>query len=375
MRIKEQSRYDRQERITWWDQASLTKSNVLVVGAGALGNEIVKNLTLVGVGNITIVDMDTIEHTNLSRCVFFNEADEGKFKAEVLAAKAAILNSEINIAFFNKPVQYLGDAYLAKFDLIIAGLDNREARVWLSASARRIGKILVDGAIEGLMGKVQIFSPTGPCYACSMNDKDWDLLAKRKSCTLLGKEEMLGGHTPTNSTTSSIIAGVQVQESIKYLVGRSDLVALEDKIWRFTGDQLSTFISLIDADENCPYHDSADPITSQKVLPDNFDELWEIFNLRNDDYISFADDVIQIDACSSCSGVPKIGFSDLMKGQGSCSECDQELNVTLAKEIGPQQLLKGMIIDKEFWPLEFIVDVVTTNSRIRASLRKDQSGE
>jgi hypothetical protein len=64
-----------------------------------------------------------------------------------------------------------------------------------------------------------------------------------------------------------------------------------------------------------------------------------------------------------------------MKGQGSCSECDQELNVTLAKEIGPQQLLQGMIIDKEFWPLEFIVDVVTTNSRIRASLRKDQSGE
>jgi adenylyltransferase/sulfurtransferase len=121
MRIKEQSRYDRQERITWWDQASLTKSNVLVVGAGALGNEIVKNLTLVGVGNITIVDMDTIEHTNLSRCVFFNEADEGKFKAEVLAAKASILNSEINIAFFNKPVQYLGDAYLTKFDLIIAG--------------------------------------------------------------------------------------------------------------------------------------------------------------------------------------------------------------------------------------------------------------
>jgi adenylyltransferase/sulfurtransferase len=70
--LTSESPYDRQERITWWNQKKLLASNVLVVGAGALGNEIVKNLVLVGVGNITIVDMDIIEHTNLARCVFFN---------------------------------------------------------------------------------------------------------------------------------------------------------------------------------------------------------------------------------------------------------------------------------------------------------------
>ena len=115
MNILTQSRYDRQERITWWDQDKLTKSRVLVVGAGALGNEIVKNLALVGVGNITIVDMDLIEHTNLSRCVFFRDGDEGKFKAEVLASRAEELNPEIAIDSIPKPVQFLGDGYLANF--------------------------------------------------------------------------------------------------------------------------------------------------------------------------------------------------------------------------------------------------------------------
>ncbi|MEY3736775.1 MAG: hypothetical protein RLZZ251_491, partial [Actinomycetota bacterium] len=67
----EEDRYARQTLIKWWDQKALLKSHVLVVGAGALGNEIVKNLALVGVGNISIVDMDHIENSNLARCIFF----------------------------------------------------------------------------------------------------------------------------------------------------------------------------------------------------------------------------------------------------------------------------------------------------------------
>ena len=66
----DESRYDRQERIWWWDQASLASARVLVVGAGALGNEIVKNLALVGVGHVDVVDMDSIENSNLARCAF-----------------------------------------------------------------------------------------------------------------------------------------------------------------------------------------------------------------------------------------------------------------------------------------------------------------
>src|SRR5256885_6135492 len=63
-------------------QPRLSRARVVVVGAGALGNEIVKNLSLLGVGNLFIADLDRVENSNLSRSILFREADNGTFKAE-----------------------------------------------------------------------------------------------------------------------------------------------------------------------------------------------------------------------------------------------------------------------------------------------------
>ena len=81
-------RFARLEAITWWDQPLLQKARVLVIGAGALGNEAIKNLALLGVGHVVVADMDRIELSNLSRSVLFRERDEGQPKAEC-AARAA----------------------------------------------------------------------------------------------------------------------------------------------------------------------------------------------------------------------------------------------------------------------------------------------
>src|SRR5947207_239337 len=83
-----QSRFERFKLIGWWDQSRLSRARVVVVGAGALGNEIVKNLALLGVGNLLIADMDRIENSNLSRAVLYRESDNGTFKASA-AARAA----------------------------------------------------------------------------------------------------------------------------------------------------------------------------------------------------------------------------------------------------------------------------------------------
>src|SRR5690349_7348674 len=80
-------RFDRLRRIPWWDQNRLQNAKVLVLGAGALGNEILKNLALMGVGNVLVADMDMVEPSNLSRSVLFRERDSGRPKA-VVAAEA-----------------------------------------------------------------------------------------------------------------------------------------------------------------------------------------------------------------------------------------------------------------------------------------------
>jgi adenylyltransferase/sulfurtransferase len=354
--LTSESPYHRQELITWWDQKALLSAKVLVVGAGALGNEIVKNLALVGVGNITIVDMDIIEHTNLARCVFFRRDDELKLKAEVLAREASRMNTDVKTEYFTSPIQELGDAFLLQFDLILAGLDNREARVWLGAAAKRTGKVWIDAAIEGLMGKVQTFVPDGPCYACTMGDKDWEALTKRLSCKLLGVEEMEGGHAPTNATTSSIIAGIQTQEAIKYLVGKSDFFALENKVWRMLGEQMATFTSVVEISDDCPFHYDFTEISGTAALPKTMNEIWSIFDQPENAVLSFYDDFITIDQCPGCSDASKFGYKDLMKKQGTCQSCDITLTVNLSSRVSKSDDLASASINANNWPMQTLVE-------------------
>ena len=86
-----EDKYSRFRLIPWWDQERLSNANIMVVGAGAIGNELIKNLTLLGIGKILIVDMDAIENTNLTRSVLYRAKDVGRFKADVAAERAMIL--------------------------------------------------------------------------------------------------------------------------------------------------------------------------------------------------------------------------------------------------------------------------------------------
>ena len=71
-------------------------------------------------------------------------------------------------------------------DVVIGGLDNREARVAINQAAAKVGKPWIDGAIERLDGVARVFDPaTGPCYECTMSEVDWKMLAARRSCALL----------------------------------------------------------------------------------------------------------------------------------------------------------------------------------------------
>ena len=83
--IDDQDRYSRLRLISWWRQERLRDARVLVVGAGALGNEVMKNLVLLGLGTTYLIDLDVVEPSNLSRSVLFREQDGGHPKAHVAA--------------------------------------------------------------------------------------------------------------------------------------------------------------------------------------------------------------------------------------------------------------------------------------------------
>lgn len=251
--------------MTWWDQELLASSRVLVVGAGALGNEVVKNLVLLGVGSILVVDMDVIEVSNLSRCAFFLPDDAGRPKAEVLAQRAMVVNPEVEVIGIVGRVQELGVGFATRATVIVGALDNVEARVRLNELSWRSGTPWIDGAIGELDGSVRLFDPPSNCFECTLDNVDYEAMAERRSCRLLGVEAPETGAVPTSITTASVIGGLQAQEAVKLIHRQAGLLPERDAAqpngFRFNGmfnDGYGEQTPHLD-DDTCPAHDLHTP--------------------------------------------------------------------------------------------------------------------
>lgn len=220
-----EDRYSRLRLIPWWDQEKIRATKALVIGAGALGNEILKNLGLLGFERIVLVDLDRIEESNLSRAVLFRPEDVGQSKAGAAARRLRAISPETQVqAITGNVMQDCGLGLFAWSDVILAGLDNREARLWINRCAWKVNRPWIDGAIEGINGVARAFLPgKAPCYECTLGEKDWELLERRMSCNLLTRAPDAEGKVPTTPTISSIIAGIQVQEAVKLIHGMPTL--------------------------------------------------------------------------------------------------------------------------------------------------------
>jgi molybdopterin/thiamine biosynthesis adenylyltransferase len=252
-------RFSRFELIGWWEQERLAAAKVLLLGAGALGNEILKNLALLGVGRVYVADLDTVENSNLSRSVLFREQDCGRPKAEVVAERARDVYPEMQIGWSRANIVYdLGLGIYRWADVILGGLDNREARVAINQAAAKCSKPWIDGAIERLDGVARVFDPaTGPCYECTMNETDWKMLRARRSCALLNRDQMLDGKVPTTPTTASVIAGIQCQEAVKLIHG---MEILSGRGFVFEGMSHQSYVVSYSRKADCLSHEAYESI-------------------------------------------------------------------------------------------------------------------
>jgi molybdopterin/thiamine biosynthesis adenylyltransferase len=334
--VEREDRYDRQALITWWDQDRLANASVLVIGAGALGNELVKNLALIGVGTVVVVDMDVVENTNLSRCVLFREGDEGEPKAAVVAQRAAELNREIRaIPLIADAKLAVGPGLIAHFDAVLGGLDNREARLHINQACWKAGQPWVDGAIEGLMGVMRVFCPPdSACYECTMNEADHKLLAARKSCALLTRNEMLEGRVPTTATSASVIAAMQVQEAIKLLHRDSLHSDFAGRGFVFNGLTHDSYVVTYKRREDCLSHDCYDLAGAgsfERTRP-----LAELLRqaegeLGPDALLELEHELVRSMACGKCGVEESVNqpLETLATGDARCPECDGERQLAL----------------------------------------------
>lgn len=218
----------RQSLITGWRQDLLRKAKVLVVGVGALGNELLKNLTLLGVGYIRIVDNDVVEGSNLSRSVLFTIEDAEKREPKVKAAARSIMKLDPYGYIKVDPVhtdildENIDSKIYDGIDIVATALDNLEARLHVNNIAYMKKIPLVDGGMDGPMGHVQtVIPPYTSCLYCSVSQRDYKLLANKLSCE--GLPLNIGEpKVPAVITTTSLIASIMAHEIVKIIHGLSE---------------------------------------------------------------------------------------------------------------------------------------------------------
>ncbi|XQW85643.1 molybdopterin-synthase adenylyltransferase MoeB [Thalassotalea piscium] len=189
-------------------QEKLWNSRVLLIGVGGLGCSVAQYLAASGIGELTLVDDDCVDMTNLQRQVLHHEANIGINKCLSAKASLSAINSEIHINIEDKKLvgQSLDNA-IASHDIVIDCSDNLATRNELNLACYRAKKPLVSGAAIRMEGQIAVYDmqPSSPCYQCLSQHFGEQVL----TCSEAGVLSPLVG----------IVGSIQACETIKVLTG------------------------------------------------------------------------------------------------------------------------------------------------------------
>ncbi|WP_417467942.1 HesA/MoeB/ThiF family protein [Maricaulis sp.] len=220
-------------------QQALGRARVVIVGAGGLGAPASLYLTAAGVGQITLIDPDTVSLDNLQRQILFRTDDVGESKAGTGAAALRALNPGTQVI----AIQTALDAdnareLLAGADLILDGCDNFETRFAVNAASRALGIPLVSGAIGRWDGQVSLFNSDAdaPCYRCWVPEIPPDA----ETCARVGVVGALTG----------VVGSIMALEAIKHICSAGE--TLDGRILLFDGLSMESRTARLKRDPDCP---------------------------------------------------------------------------------------------------------------------------
>lgn len=292
--------------LSWFKKEKVKDAHVLVAGAGALGNEVVKNLALFGVGHIYVVDFDQIEISNLTRSVLFREEDayNHAFKADIVAKRAMEINPQIKVTpIVGNLFSEVGFGLYNSVDVVIGCLDSRIARYQLNRLCMRAGKTWIDGSIENMTGAVRVYAPGKSCYECGLSREEFNNIMLRTGCADVVRTQGKAGRIATTPISASIVGAMQVQEAMKVIhqeEGKeTPFKTLEGKMLRYEGlTNTMNIYKFASWKSNCPAHERWDKITQGielsatqtvtqvlKKLKDALNANMVEINMRNNKFI------------------------------------------------------------------------------------------
>lgn len=365
LHVDDDDRYARLRLIPWWDQQRLERARVLVVGAGALGNEVLKNLALVGVGQLFVVDYDVVEAANLTRSVLFRARDRGRKKAEVAAAAARELNPDLRVtAIVGNVLTDVGLGLFRDADVVVGCLDNREARLWVNRACWKVSTPWIDGGIEELNGVVKVFTPPdSPCYECAMTENDYRLLDLHYSCPLLRQEDLVAGRVPTVPTIASLIGGLQAQEALKLIHG---LPVAGGEAFVFNGVVSQSYRTRFQRREDCLSHETYPPPVELPLRAERHTAA-DLFSaarqyLRSPDLqLSLDRDLVVSLACPGCGTCEPVLQPLSLVGlrRAVCARCGESSRPEIVHTVTPESELAQQPLRALGIPPYDIVRVVT----------------
>jgi molybdopterin/thiamine biosynthesis adenylyltransferase len=250
-------RFDRHGGIAGWDQGRIAKSTAVIVGVGAIGNEVSRLLAMAGIGRLVLCDPDVVAESNLSRTVLFRSADIGDLKVEAASRALASLAPGTEVEPVAAPhLSGVGLAGLRNADLVLSCVDTIAARVALAARCNAVGAGLIDAGTDAWGGQVCYYRPGGSCLGCGLGGQQRALRDDPWSCS----RPVVGQPSPASAPVSALTGAWQATMALRVVLG---LDVTDGKFLIEASGQTSR--TAITRNPDCPLHDRLDPACIERI--------------------------------------------------------------------------------------------------------------